>query len=757
MLGKYEIRSTLGRGAMGVVYEGWDPIISRRVAIKTVRLPDAADEEAQEELARFRREAQAAGRLNHPNVVGVFDYNETADLAYIVMEFVEGQTLKGLIGEKERMALPTVMRILKDVLAGLAYCHERGVVHRDIKPANIMITPEGQAKIADFGIARIESSSMTQAGTVLGTPAYMSPEQFMGVVVDARTDIYSTGVLLFQLLTGERPFEGSMTTIMHKVLNTVPPKPSDLAVTAPRPLDDVVGRAMARRPEDRFASAAAFSEAMQAALAAPVEDGTVIVTHARPAPPTPTPTPAPPPPPAPPPAPPAAARRSRAPLLAGVALLVLAAGGAGAYFLTRPPAAPTTIPGTGGGGALPRREAQTQPPDQPHVQPPGPGPAQVPRVNPSGQTPSAGNADLAAQQPANGPSAAKDAGPRTVPTVAPPPGLPPMEPAHSPGEPRIASNQPPPLTGAGGGPVIVGPSHAPLAADVPAPGPSTAKPPPTDAPLDPGRIGLVTEPAGPGAKPDVVAPTIIPPTDTPPMVAMLTPAQLRPALSTALASTPCAYTFGTLSGQGVADIQGVAAPAALVALQHSAEAAAPGVNIGWDVTDIDPAFCPAIDLVRALQPEFGSPRATAVNLTDGKIRLVTDEYIVPHVTMPGFAGYLLVDYLVHDGTVVHLYPNKGDPAANDPNRRLAAHAQVRMGEPKGAFPGWQVYEPYGRDLIMAVASSTPLMGIRPVDPQTQSEPSGPYLAALQSAIENARRHDAHLAADAMVLETAAKQ
>ena len=148
----------------------------------------------QEELARFRREAQAAGRLSHPNIVGVFDYGETAELAYIVMEFVDGPPLKDVAGQARAVRAGGHSRaIMEDLLAGLQFSHERGVVHRDIKPANVMLTSSGQAKIADFGIARIESSSMTQAGTVLGTPAYMSPEQFMGQVVDARTDIYSVG------------------------------------------------------------------------------------------------------------------------------------------------------------------------------------------------------------------------------------------------------------------------------------------------------------------------------------------------------------------------------------------------------------------------------------------------------------------------------------------------------------------------------------------------------------------------------------
>ncbi len=154
-LGKYEIKRPLGRGAMGTVYEGWDPIIARRVAIKTVRLPYESDPETEEALARFAREAQAAGRLNHPNIVGVFDYGETSDLAYIVMEFVDGPPLKSLLDRQDRFVLADTVRIMEDVLAGLHYSHERGVVHRDIKPANVMLTGTGQAKIADFGIARI--------------------------------------------------------------------------------------------------------------------------------------------------------------------------------------------------------------------------------------------------------------------------------------------------------------------------------------------------------------------------------------------------------------------------------------------------------------------------------------------------------------------------------------------------------------------------------------------------------------------------
>ena len=323
-LGKYEIKRPLGRGAMGTVYEGWDPIIARRVAIKTVSLPDHADPETEEALARFRREAQAAGRLTHPNIVAVFDYGETNDLAYIVMEFVDGPSLKMLLDREERFALADTVRVMDDLLVGLQFSHERGVVHRDIKPANVMLTNAGQAKIADFGIARIESSSMTQAGTLLGTPAYMSPEQFMGQAVDARTDIYSSGVLLYLLLTGERPFEGGMSSIMHKALNTEPSAPSLLSVTAPPSLDAVVRRAMAKRPEDRFPSARAFAEAIRAAVerkadpAAGEYEATVVA-------------PRPPPPRVVPIAPPA--KRSRTPFVAVAASVGLGMLGGGAWFL----------------------------------------------------------------------------------------------------------------------------------------------------------------------------------------------------------------------------------------------------------------------------------------------------------------------------------------------------------------------------------------------------------------------------------------
>ena len=174
-LGKYEIRQELGRGAMGVVYEGYDPMIQRVVALKTIRPDQLAGAHAKEILERFRREAQAAGRLTHPNIVSIYDFGEDAGVWYIAMELVKGRELKEYFEANERFATADIVRILSQILAALGYSHKLGVVHRDVKPSNIFLLPDGTAKVADFGIAHLESSELTEVGTVLGTPAYMAP------------------------------------------------------------------------------------------------------------------------------------------------------------------------------------------------------------------------------------------------------------------------------------------------------------------------------------------------------------------------------------------------------------------------------------------------------------------------------------------------------------------------------------------------------------------------------------------------------
>jgi hypothetical protein len=350
-IGKYELRGTLGRGAMGTVLDGWDPAIERRVAIKTVRLADAAaDEEAADALERFKREAQAAGRLSHANIVGVFDTGETDELAYIVMEFVEGRSLKQVLDAEKSLPPGDAADIMGQVLAGLEYSHRRGVVHRDIKPANIMLTNDGGVKIADFGIARLSSSTATAVGSILGTPAYMPPEQFLGEPADARSDIFAAGAMLFHLLTGTRPYEGNATSIMTRVLNAdAPPLPSQRAISVSPAWDTVILRAMAKRPEDRFQSAAEFSQAIKAALAAPAggvaafeADATMVLSAPRQsavAPPTP-------------PAPAAAAQSAKKtgglmPVLLGGGGLALALLIAGGWIFLAPgakPPAPTPTP-----------------------------------------------------------------------------------------------------------------------------------------------------------------------------------------------------------------------------------------------------------------------------------------------------------------------------------------------------------------------------------------------------------------------------
>ncbi len=277
-LGKYEVRREVGRGGMGIVYEGFDPLIGRRVALKTFIQQYLDNTQEDNLLARLQREAQAGGRLNHPHIIAVFDYGEETikdahgdDIrsAYIAMEFVEGRSLQSYFEANERFSLKQIERIMSELLDALGYSHAHGVVHRDIKPANIILLADGSVKVGDFGVARIEASTLTQAGTVLGSPRFMSPEQFMGQTVDGRSDLYSAGIVLYQLLTGDVPFTGEFTTIMHRVLNEQAPPPTALNVQVPKKFDDLMLCALAKRPDERFQNAAAFKEAISAAMIAP--------------------------------------------------------------------------------------------------------------------------------------------------------------------------------------------------------------------------------------------------------------------------------------------------------------------------------------------------------------------------------------------------------------------------------------------------------------------------------------------------------
>jgi class 3 adenylate cyclase/tRNA A-37 threonylcarbamoyl transferase component Bud32 len=265
-LGKYELKREIGRGAMGVVYEAWDPMIERRVAIKTIRQDQLDSSEAEEILARFQREAKAAGKLSHPNIVAVYEFGQEAGMYYIAMEFMDGRELKDFFDKHERFPLTEVVRLMGQLLEALDLAGSKGIVHRDIKPANLFICPDGTLKVADFGIARIESSQLTQTGAAIGTPTYMSPEQLLGQPVDGRSDLFSAGVVLYQFLTGEKPFTGERaTTVITKVLSENPAPPSSLDLTLPASFDAPTRKALAKKPDDRFQSGKEFAEALRTA------------------------------------------------------------------------------------------------------------------------------------------------------------------------------------------------------------------------------------------------------------------------------------------------------------------------------------------------------------------------------------------------------------------------------------------------------------------------------------------------------------
>jgi serine/threonine-protein kinase len=257
--GRYEILSELGRGAMGVVYKAHDPKINRTVAVKTISLAGQPPEDELDFRERFRREAEAAGRVSHPGIVTIFDVGEEPETRapYIVMEFVNGESLDKLLLRNDDRKLPveTALRLALELGEALDCAHRQGVVHRDLKPANILVTEDGHAKIADFGVAKLNLSNQTLGGRTLGTPAYMSPEQLNGEAVDGRSDLFSLGVILYTVLTGHRPFQGnSAVTVSFKVVNHEP-MPATLFDTAlPESLDAVIARAMAKDPADRYQS-----------------------------------------------------------------------------------------------------------------------------------------------------------------------------------------------------------------------------------------------------------------------------------------------------------------------------------------------------------------------------------------------------------------------------------------------------------------------------------------------------------------------
>ena len=278
-IGKYSIQGEISKGGMGIVYRGLDPYIGRTVAIKTIRLDVLRQEGSREEaLKRFLREAQAAGNLSHPNIVTIYDVGEHEGLIYIAMEFIKGQSLESLLQQGRVFTLEEVIRLVGQIASALDYAHQKGIVHRDIKPANILVGEDLKVSIVDFGIARTSTSTstMTQAGVLLGTPRYMSPEQITGKKIDSRSDIFALGAILYEMLTRHNPFEGeSITTVIYKIMHTEPEPLQRFNNQLPSGLDAVVRKALARDPDARYRTCGELQADLQALGSAPGRNDTL--------------------------------------------------------------------------------------------------------------------------------------------------------------------------------------------------------------------------------------------------------------------------------------------------------------------------------------------------------------------------------------------------------------------------------------------------------------------------------------------------
>jgi CHASE2 domain-containing sensor protein/tRNA A-37 threonylcarbamoyl transferase component Bud32 len=263
-LGRYQVIEVIGKGAMGTVFKGIDPAINRPVALKTIRLDFVSDQSEMEELRdRLTREARAAGMLSHPNIVTIYDIGAQDDLHYIAMEYLQGQTLEDLIKRKVQFSYKIIASIISQICTALQYAHEQGIVHRDIKPANIMVLSDYTVKVMDFGIARVDSSSLTRTGIAMGTPNYIAPELLQGKPVDRRCDIFSVGVVIYELLTGRRPFKGeNLTSLIYSIINDNPPAPSKINDNLPLIFDHIVDKALKKNPTERYQKASDLKGAL---------------------------------------------------------------------------------------------------------------------------------------------------------------------------------------------------------------------------------------------------------------------------------------------------------------------------------------------------------------------------------------------------------------------------------------------------------------------------------------------------------------
>jgi serine/threonine-protein kinase len=702
--GKYELRGTLGAGAMGTVYDAVDRMIERRVAIKVVKRPPPGDPEGEEAHGRFRREAQAAGRLAHNNIVGVYDYGENAETAWIVMELVEGSSLKDRLDKKERFPVAEIVRVMDQVLAALAYSHGRGVVHRDIKPANIMMAHDGTVKMADFGIARLENSSMTQVGTVMGTPSYMSPEQLRGETVDARADIWASGVMLYQLLTGEKPFDGGLAALMHKALHTEPVPPSQLSVTTPRAFDAVVAKALAKRPEERWPTAIAFAEAIRNAAVAPTmppvdafaaapDAEATMVAGARPAAPAAAPRLVDPfdaapavaaaPIPAPAAATPAAAKKPPIALIAGGGVAALIAAGVAGFLLL------------GGDGGQPARQdpaAQLVPQPDPE------------RDRRAAEAQQAEAARLASEQRAREQQALADQARGQAQTEAQ----------------RQAAEQ----------------RTREEAARLQAAREESerARRQAEQARLEADQRAEEVRRADAARQQQQTEAQARQEEDRRRAERLST--ELPLAGAAAASAAPCSLLTWTATPTTLT-ISGVIRRGGEVAVRQAIVARGiPSEAVRLQLSPFDGPYCQALDLIRSVAaPPEAAPQVQLL----GTQPLAKGDLVRMDVLMPPAPAQLYLAYLMQSGEVAHLVASRPE----------AANARPRLGEPSGGFTGWEVDEPFGTDLALVFASD------RPIFPQRRPvvEQADAYLSALASGIRQAQAQGGRVTARAVVIET----
>jgi serine/threonine-protein kinase len=267
-VGRYEVLSELGQGAMGIVYKAKDPRINRLVAIKTIRFSDEFEEAKLKEIKeRFLREAEISGKLSHPSIVAIYDVGEDYELTYMAMELIEGESLQEYCRSRSLLPLRKALFVVAETALALDYAHRQGVIHRDVKPANIMLLRNGKIKVTDFGIAKAVSSSQTKSGIVLGTPNYMSPEQINGHAIDGRSDIFSLGVVFFELLTGQLPFHGkSLTNLFYQITQVKHASARSVNPGLPKPVDQILDKALAKEPDQRFSTSADFAKYLRALI-----------------------------------------------------------------------------------------------------------------------------------------------------------------------------------------------------------------------------------------------------------------------------------------------------------------------------------------------------------------------------------------------------------------------------------------------------------------------------------------------------------